>query len=226
MSHHTPDDTPTGRFTERGRTLVVALRSLAEERARAETAIESDGAGSDRDARRHLEEESEATHLRYDADAAEVAQAHRARIQDIRERATRIAGETTQAHDTERRRIIEKAATNEENARRQLEEAIWLAETVYEAAEDQPEEQFRRVESEVGERRAEIDAADEHATTILRKNRQARPVIDPDDEEADAGTDPSDVLDRDAAEATGHARVLAGQRLARLFRGHFLQSHL
>lgn len=111
---------------------------------------------------------------------------------------------------TELSTIAEKAEHNEKQTSKALQEALWLADTVYEATEQQPVEQYATARKLVEGRNEELKSIQEKAAELLRRSRVGIPP--------DAG--PHDVTASDPA-AAQLARVVAAQsdfdRMSALF---------
>ena len=180
------------------------------------------------------------------ADAAAEADRHRLAVEEIdgtkaarisaahaiREDAVDTAERTRE--DTRRRleeqaeemriRIRRKFVSNQEAAKSALAEATWLAETVYEANETRPREEFDRLRTDVGTTLAELEELDARMTRETRRYRQPRPRSVELDERArgEATLDPLSVIRESVGIATESAERFRRLRLPRLFRGPIL----
>jgi S-DNA-T family DNA segregation ATPase FtsK/SpoIIIE len=187
-----------GCFIERQRTLLRDLTSLAAERAHAETDAERRYRETGATARRQLDETLEAIRQRLETDihAAEAGQ---------------------------RERILEKAEENEQRARKQWDEAVWVAESVYEANERKPQEQLEQTDEIIEKKRQDLLQCAERARQMIRKYRQRTPAIEEEDErpvdDADHGSTPMHRLEQSSRDAVKHLRRLDRVFVARLFRG-------
>jgi hypothetical protein len=210
-------------FQERLRALLARLVAAAAARARAETEsaqrAETDGAATERE---HAE--ALAAHRRRTlAERSEMEEAHARRIALVEEANHRERATAERASTDERKHILAKAGANEAEARKQLEEAIWVAETVYEAGETQPADRQRQAEKVIDARRADLESIAEQALTIIRKNRmRPAPAPAPAEGAPPVAEDPLDALHGRAQEAALALERLRRLRLPRLFRGYVL----
>jgi hypothetical protein len=155
-----------------------------------------------------------------------------------RESDERVARATAEAEDAARAAlaalVAEEASTRAEIDERaslrtaelttRMDETVWLAETVYEGAENQPRIEVERKREELAARLEELAAVREEAVRKIRKCRQAVP--------ADPEPDPARLAsglarpDSGAVMALGLARnqvqAFASLRIAGLFRGPIL----
>ena len=72
-------------------------------------------------------------------------------------------------------RIRRRFVNNKEAAKTALEEATWLAETVYEANETKPREDLEKLRTEIGNTLADFDELDARMIRETRRYRQPRP---------------------------------------------------
>lgn len=123
--------------------------------------------------------------------------------------------------DTMRKRIQEKATSNVRTAKAALEEASWVAETVFEANEDRPRTEYEGFRSRVETALQEIDSLQKRVDRELRRYWQPRPrVAEPTENEyaaAEARPDKT-VLMQVAVMAKSFERFRQ-LPIARLFRG-------
>jgi hypothetical protein len=217
----TPGWEGTGQFTRRERDLLRTLAALAEQRVTAETETEQwyaeSGVSLEEE---HTKAVAAARSRRREAEAAERAM-HRDASERIRTTASEKHDSTDRSRLIERDSITEKAEQNQRRAKKQLEEALWVTETVYEANENQPEEQFRGVETILGKRRDELLEVAEQARGLLRKYRQRPPSAGAPDE-PDPAVDPRERLEASSAVAATELMRLRRLRIARIFRGYLL----
>ena len=154
----------TGRFTERQRELLAQLADLAAERVRNDAMIEQryrtalTAAETQRDDA--VESAKNTRILDFDAEHKRYGQSRTA----VRDEAAGLRERTELAYENDREDIEDKATQNEQEARKKMDEAVWLAETVYEAHQDKPEARFHQVESVVDEMRTVVH-------TVLRAAR-------------------------------------------------------
>ena len=193
----------------------TAARSIAEtERLQAEQAEESSGHEI-----RLAEIKAESTEIVAEADAhreAGVAAAQATRIK----RRTQIEGEA----DAMRVRIRRKVISNEEAAATALEEAVWLAESVFEASEGRPRETFEKLRSELAIAIEDLDDLEKRMRLENRRYRQPRPRSLQLGEKSRSEVElaPLPVLRQGVGEADAAADRFRRLRLPRFFRGPIL----
>ncbi len=71
--------------------------------------------------------------------------------------------------------VRNKAAENLETAQKRMQEQVWVAETVYEATEDQPREQFDEANKILDAKQEEIDALEREMASLAREFRAPTP---------------------------------------------------
>ena len=123
--------------------------------------------------------------------------------------------------ETMRNRIQEKATSNVRTAKAALEEASWVAETVFEANEDRPRNEYEDFRSRVETALQEIDTLERSVDRELRRYWQPRPrVVSPSESELAAAEKRADktVLMQVAAMAKSFERFRQ-LTVARFFRG-------
>lgn len=104
----------------------------------------------------------------------------------------------------------EKAQANRQAAQDGLQEAVWMAETMFEANEAQPKEQFDQLRKTIEAHRAELDRIDTEATARLRKYRQKPAHIYVADAATDDSTDVN-TLQQHMADIVDAARDALGK---------------
>jgi hypothetical protein len=200
-------------------TWVRSLTALVAERARRESEVEqrhrTETATCEREFSR-TREDLETRHQRAVKAAEADFRAEQARIQ---EQFTTQQRRTRTARDVEREKILEKGQHSESTARRQMEEAIWAAETVYEAKEGQPEKERDKRCKELKATLGVLEGIDQEARAIMRRARQKAPAFEPLEAEIDDRSleDAQRALDDHAVTARKQLNALAGIFLLRLF---------
>ncbi|MBL9149161.1 MAG: cell division protein FtsK, partial [Phycisphaerae bacterium] len=127
----------------------------------------------------------------------------------------------------ERNSRLEIEVRTEENissAQKKMEETVWLAETVYEGAENQPRLEYERTREEMAARREELDAVEEEASRMIHRYRQPVPhahqpatdLLNSTLQRPDSG------LLMQFGRAQESLRVVKSLRVAGLFRGPIL----
>ena len=128
--------------------------------------------------------------------------------------------ELEDTYETKRRRIIEDSTKRADKLRKKMEEAIWLAETVFEASEDAPRNDFEAFREQVETRLLEINEIGNLGRVEMRRFRQ-RPIeaqLDQNEQIAENTIHPSAIADS-AQEAVAALNNLKALRFARIFRG-------
>jgi DNA segregation ATPase FtsK/SpoIIIE, S-DNA-T family len=212
---------PEGSINDRLRTALSRLVELTAHRASTEQEIARKFDAATHDARRTQEEKLRAIDAAFRTALAEhEGEANQStRTLDARVKAEQAALEREYAQS--RAGMIEKAAVNERAARKGLQEAIWLAETVYEASENQPQERYDLAATYARGKLQAMQTIRQQAETLLTRCR-----IDPARLPAPEAPEPlngetiDDVqvtLERDLAEADRLLASLRALKLPRLF---------
>ncbi len=201
---------------DRIRAWLRRLAALLADRAARETAIEREYRDGSQRARREHDEATAAIEERYRDEKSDAEAGYRdgesriTAVLDLEERTTRRAWEV------ERERITEKGLQSETAARRQWDEAIWAAETVYEAKEQQPAERCAAVRKAVEGVIAEVDGLEQDALRLLRRSHLRAPAAADDGAAID---DPQAVLDASAESTRAAFEALERSRALRIFAG-------
>jgi S-DNA-T family DNA segregation ATPase FtsK/SpoIIIE len=183
-----------------------------------------------------LEHDTSATNASFSQQREEIEAQHRRSRQalddEFRERKKKLKSDFDAAQsDTEREfresllHINEKAHANEQAAKKALQEAVWLTETVFDATENQPQEQFELARKGIEGRLEDVTSARDDAAKLLRRYRQrrlARSILDDQSPSPDAlagDIDPIKVLDERHAQVRTHLDQMATLATAKLFIG-------
>ena len=120
-----------------------------------------------------------------------------------------------------RDRIRSKAVSNERTARAAMAEAVWVADTVYEANEDRPKEQFEELREQVETVNQDLEELDAKVSRELRRysQRRPRPAILTEDMKNSVGSKPETKMLMEAAKAQKSFERFRRLSIARLFRG-------
>ena len=190
--------------------------------------------------RSHQDRESR---TRDDQDGAEEAELHRATVAGIKiayEKDTRSENQTRETdlevenagyekatnelhrtYRSKRKRIEEHAQSRITELKQRLDEATWLAEAVFEAAETTPRENFQKLREKVGTRTLELEEVCELARTEVRRYRQipadAPPITD--ERAEDFSRDPEAVFTAATHQAVESLSSLRALKFARILRG-------
>ncbi len=197
------------------------LDALSVETSAAARALgERESADREGEALRHREALAaiEATHA---ADSANATEACREAMNAAEERRrTERARIGTEAEDL-RKRIQRKAVANQEAAEEALEEAIWLAESVFEAGEGKPREEYEKRRAEVATMLEEVEKLERLMNRETRRYRQTRPRPTPlashDRDEAELA--PIETIRSSLPQLRDSAAAFRRLKVAWLFRG-------
>lgn len=179
-------------------------------------------------------------------DAAENERIHKERMAEVEATFARSVEETTKSRDTQlseaeatfatemmrlarkREVVVAKARQKAEEARaaaqRHHDEAIWLAESVYEGAEGKPRADYERLREEVTTKRGEIEAIAAAAGALIARYRQLVPARAAADDalRAEAAANPSLAMTTAMGVAQHQLSVLKTLAIPKLFRGPIL----
>ena len=199
---------------DRVRAWLRNLKSLTAERGRGETEIElrhrTDRDATQRERAKALE--------RIDRRARIETTTAKAKYREVEKKLTTKFNHEDErvrrAELVEREQITEKGQHSDATAHRRWDEAVWAAETVYEAKENQPGEAYRQICETLDTTRSELGAMEASAATLLGRSRM-RLHADPM-EPAPAGVPSGDLLQHVAA-ARDAAERLNGLGRLRLF---------
>ena len=180
---------------------------------------------------------------RDDQDAAEEAELHRATVAGIKiafEKSTRTENQTRETdleventgydkattelnrnYRSKRKRIEEHAQSRVKELKQRLDEATWLAEAVFEAAETTPRENYQKLREKVETRTLELEEVCELARTEVRRYRQnpaeAPPITD--ERADDFSREPEAVFTAATHQAVESLARLRALKFARVLRG-------
>ena len=177
----------------RVRTLVDDLQRHSEHRGRTAAQLLKERDEAERVAAIAAEDRRQDLENRRLAEVAEAQETFSQRTATITEDLDRRERTIRQRHAEAQASLQEKAERNDETARTQLKEAVWLAETVYEASEDKPADKERVTIEGIEGRRRQVDAAID--STLARLRRSGFAMSLPNDQAAPAAGK--------SAEATG-----------------------
>jgi hypothetical protein len=196
----------------------VAARA-AEEKACAET-LKAERAKNER---RHDLAMSTTRQRRADDRKAE-DERYAERARDIATRYALDKRDIDEREQTTRAEIEAKTASNLAAAKAKRDEAIWVAETVYEGAEDQPRIAYEKAREEFTVQKQDLDALADEARTMARRYRQSLPEPPAPDPQRLASSlqraESGIVLSLGTAQE--QLRTFKSLRIAGLFRGPIL----
>ncbi len=191
----------TGDFMMRQRTALRELRGETLHRSEEEVRIKKtyDTVRGDTE-QRHDEarEELEASSGRA---MGTIESEHRREMDRIAGAFSRESSQIEMQAAANRERITDKADKNEQIARKRLQDAIWATETVFEATEHQPEEQFEQIKKLVEENQEALGEVEEEMEKLLIRYRLGGLFQEDSGSEGNAPEPPEE----DYAEYTGRA---------------------
>jgi hypothetical protein len=199
------------------RTWVRSLTALVAERGQEESEIEQRHRTDAETCRREHGQEREQLERRHDTETGTAEADYRAEQTRAKAQFTSQQQHTRTARDVERENILEKGQHSESAARRKLEEAIWAAETVYEAKEGHPDKQYRQRCKDLKSSLDAMESTERQARAVLKRARQRPPAPTALDADEHGHADAATALDGHAAAARGRLDDLAGIALLRLF---------
>ncbi|TVQ54977.1 MAG: DNA translocase FtsK [Phycisphaerales bacterium] len=187
------------------RELSIATRET-EERARIDRELES-GQTELREKRDRRVQKAESE---YESTAAEIQREFERDDRAVRE-----------AYEADREQLAEKAETNEGAARKKMEEAIWLTESVYEGSQDRPEEQFEQSCKVIDSMRDEVKLLRGRAEQFLKRSRLGSVAREPDrtiEPTPEQLESPLSSMDQTLERAKQAVETIEAQSLPKLFR--------
>ncbi len=217
-----PAQTPTtAGINNRLRRDLAHLVELTAWRAETETEIARRFDAATQEARRVHAEKTRGVEAAF---RTTLAEHEGAANQETRQLDARQKAETAalqREYETSRAGLIDKAATNERAAKKGLQEAIWLAEAVFEAGENQPQERFDLAKTYANGKLQAMQTIRQQAETLLSRCRmdprglvsaEPSPLI-----EGETIDDVQVVLEKSLAETDRLLASLRALRLPRLF---------
>ena len=214
---------------DRVRHWLRTLNALTTERGRGETEIEQRYHGDLDAIRAELDTTTEQIERSYRIETTTAKAQYRATEKRLTKTFEHEDERTRRAEIVERERITEKGQNTEAAARRRWDEAVWAAETVFEAKEDFPKQAFKQASKSLDTIHENLQSIDQAAAALLTRCRisigahgndpssppESRPESSPGSSE-DAALSPTDVEQLCAAAHTAYDR-LCGLRRLRLF---------
>ena len=124
-------------------------------------------------------------------------------------------------YEVRRKRVLSKSQEKIASLKKRYDEKIWVADTVYEANEEKPRQEFEKIRGQVETRLQEVKEICDIGRTEVRRYRH-RPVAPPpigDDERASLEADPVSAVSTAIQEAGTALTAIRALRFARIFRG-------
>lgn len=172
-------------YRERQRSLVRRLVTLIHDRARLEVELEEtfhqavkDANANHRVRKARADEEYASDREVADREYAEDREHLKARFE-----AERSA--TQRAFDSNRERVVDEFDQRQSAVKKALQEAVWIADTVFETAEPEPRQEFEQICATLEDKKREMQGLIDQASTFLQRYRH-RP-IEADDASNDEG---------------------------------------
>jgi hypothetical protein len=225
MADHDHEQIPTDNVLQGGlRRLIRELRRLLAERAERQERIESDYARDSASTQEELERETKRIETESSRAIEQAESECKRRVEDVERSFAANERAVKDAYKLDRDALLEKADENLAAAKKQMEEAIWLSETVYEGGVEQPSERYEQAVRDIEHG---VEIAEEFPESFERALKRARITGIVNDGEQDAGVappDPTEVDPRtafdDAIEGARSAlAAMQSDRIIRLFTG-------
>lgn len=203
------------------RTVIRNLLRLSSERDAGEMDITRRGKAERAALDRQYEERRQRLQQQFEADARSNESEHQAAREEIEARFAENAAKDEKKYRSQRFKINEQADHDELQTKKAWEEARWTAETVYEAKEPQPKEEFEKTAKALRSRAATFQAIESEALEILRACRiRPRPHTPPTISMASAEAgEAARVLEDEGAKASQRLQALRDAFLPHLFEG-------
>lgn len=213
-----------GLFSTHLRKALRDLIRLSAQREKSEEQSDREYHSTRQEAQRRFDDANSEIEERYRQEKSEADADYHQATREIEETFHSEYNRTQLTFDSSLSRITEQADHSETEVKKRLEEAHWVAETVYEAKENQPRLKLDQARELLAEMEDELNELDQSATRLLRQYRQ-RPPSSIDGQlvlpEADKRNPGRDLADRQA-EAQRCLEAIEQVRAARLFRGPWL----
>jgi DNA segregation ATPase FtsK/SpoIIIE-like protein len=215
-----PDNAGSERDLQR--TALRELVELAETSARKEREIaqryqaESESAGSD------LERAVWLIEQRYNSTREGTQEKHDLKNLEIERQYENEMGATKNADDTSQRRINLDRETAERGLKKEMDQAIWLAESLHEGSLDSAREEYKTAETRSEAHRNILDHLGQRAADQIMLYRQNAPEIDlPPTDTSTIPEDPEAEFERLRQEAEQHLDQLGSLKIANMFVGAY-----
>lgn len=203
------------------RTVVREIKRLVAERAEREESLTTWHEQAQRDLARDGEKRTEEIKSAADEEVATLEQKRTRRLEKTKTSHEEKEAELRKAHDLERESLVERAEDNEQKASHRLEEAVWIAESMYEAKQDQPREDYEQQCRIVDLTEEEAESIREEAMTLLRSTRMQTASEGERDTHATPPDEssPLEALEASMETARDALQALRSMKLIRLSRG-------
>ena len=151
------------------------LVALATECAATEAQIEQQWRSSTEQAGKEFEKAKFQVAQRYAALKEEASQKHHQRLSEIHEQFMAEVAAAKEAHADDRERIERDHEPIERKTDQQLEQAIWLADSVLEVAQNQVEEEAKKVKEVLRTHAEAVDGIEQRAKKLLERYKVPTP---------------------------------------------------
>lgn len=167
-------DRPLG---DRQREAVRLLQALVKDRAEAEVRITSQFETASATIEREHKQARDAMEAKFVAARRTTDKDFRARAQQMKQTYEEELASLELEYESSLARINEKAEVNETATKKALQEAVWLTETVFEATESQPREQFEQACKGIDGKLLDLQTIQDKANDLLKKYRQRATLV-------------------------------------------------
>lgn len=208
-------------LSDRQRAILRDLLALVADRSSSEAQIEQTFKTTTQAAESAFQQTKKAKTSAHETATAAGEKAFRAELQRIESEFDTEYGQTEREFKTSLAKIAEKAEVNEVATKKALQEAIWLTETVFEATEAQPIEQFQQARKGIDGKLEELRSIEEKTAALLKRYRQ-RPPADLTESENTAPASPDQaptILDDSVNDAQSQLDQIMALFIPRLFQG-------
>ncbi len=164
--------------TDRQRAAVRELLALLADRSVAEVQIKQIYESAREELEREYNAKSQAAEKQYENSQRHTERNFRTKARQMKSEFETELSRLELEYESSLARIAEKAEVNEKATKNALQEAIWLTETVYEATEPQPREQYSQACKGIDGKLEELQTTQEKAVALLKRYRQRIPVAE------------------------------------------------
>jgi S-DNA-T family DNA segregation ATPase FtsK/SpoIIIE len=204
---------------ESARAALRDLIALCAECAARETEIEQAHGSALDHAEKELLRVKSNLEQRSKAAREEIEQKAQARVEQIKQQYEAELAEL-KSNDTGRKRLlVDEFERANQDVQSRLQQSVWLAESVYEGAQNGLREESKKAKELYGNRLAALEDTEKAADALIAKYRQTPPAYFPADEPLEQGADPDKAFDDAKAQGERRLAELKHLSLPRLFMG-------
>ena len=213
-----PADVPSGRDVQRN--ALRDLVALATQSAATEAQIEQQYRSATEQANKELEKTNWSIEQRFASLSESTAQQHQEKLSEISSRREAQVAQARNSHGSALERIERDHEPAERKTQHQLEQAIWLADSVLEVAQNQAREEAKKVREALKTHGEALDGIEKQAAKLLERYGQTPPPQDSEESAAAAvAQDPPAAMAAQLDAAQHHLNRLRHLRLPALFVG-------